>query len=96
MKKPSCHVSKVSPHLRESRFQNPGNFWLWNLESGIFLPMESRILGFGIRIQPKEYRIQVQLTKTGINYLDCRIHSIESRIQDCLGFPYKGQEVSVL
>ena len=31
------------------------------------------------------------LTKTGIQYLDSGIHGVESRIQDCLGFPYMGR-----
>ena len=32
--------------------------------------------------------MQVLLTKTGIQYLESRIHVVESIIQDCLGFPY--------
>ena len=39
----------VSPSVRESRFQNPGNLRLWNLESGNILLMESEIGGFGIQ-----------------------------------------------
>ena len=31
------------------------------------------------------------LTKTGIQYLESGIHGVESRIQDCLGFPYMGR-----
>ena len=26
--------------------------------------------------------------ESGIHYLESRIHSVESRVQDCLGFPY--------
>ena len=26
-----------------------------------------------------------------IQYLESRIHSVKTRIQDCLGFPYKGR-----
>ena len=83
------------PHLRnpdsriwkifDSGIWNPGYFCLWNLESWA--------LEYGIQL--KESRIQVQLTKTGIKCLDSGIHGIESRNQDCLGIPYKGQEVSV-
>ena len=58
------------PHLRNpvsrifgSGIWNPGYFCPWNLGS--------RALEYGI--QPKEYRIQVQLTKTGIKYLDSGI-----------------------
>ena len=36
----------------------------------------------------KESRIQVLLTKTGIQYLVSGIHSAESRIQNYPGFPY--------
>ena len=39
----------ASPSVRESRFRNPGNLRLWNLESGNILLMESGIPGFGIR-----------------------------------------------
>ena len=35
-----------------------------------------------------EFRIQIPLTKTGIQYLKSGIHGVESRIQDCLGIPY--------
>ena len=34
------------------------------------------------------------LTKTGIHYLESRIHCVESRIQDCLRSPYMGQKVA--
>ena len=64
-------------HIKESRFQNPENNCLWDpgswtLESGI---------------QLKESGIRVLLTKSGIQYLGSRIRGVESRIQDCLGFP---------
>ena len=36
-------------------------------------------------------RIQVSLTKTRIQYLVSAIHDVESRIQDCLGFPFMGR-----
>ena len=41
--------------------------------------------------QRLESRIQVPLKKTGIQYLESWIHSVESRIQDCPGFPYIGR-----
>ena len=40
---------KISPHVKESGFQNPGNFCIWNPESWKFLLVESGILGLGIR-----------------------------------------------
>ena len=78
-----------SPRVRECGFQNPRNFCWWNPESGQLL-VESGILGFGIR-NPFKSSIQVPLTKTEIHYLESVIHGVESRIQDCLGFPYIGR-----
>ena len=40
-------------------------------------------------------RIQVPLTETGIQYLQAGFHGLESRIQDCLGYPYVGQAATV-
>ena len=37
-----------------------------------------------------ESRIQVPLTNAGIEYLESGIRGVDSRIQDCLGFPYSG------
>ena len=78
-----------SPRVRECGFQNPRNFCWWNPESGQLL-VESGIPGFGIR-NPFKSSIQVPLTKTEIQYLESVIHGVESRIQDCLGFPYIGR-----
>ena len=73
---------------------------IWFVESEKFLYEESAILGFWIqkystRIRNRtksqlETRIQVPLTKTGIQYLESRIPGVESRMQDCLRFPYCG------
>ena len=60
---------------------NPG---FWNLE------YSSRNLESHYRL---EFRIQVLLTNTRIRYLESGIHSAESRIQDCPGFPSLGQYV---
>ena len=71
-----------SPQVRESGkiftrgIRNPG---LWNPKYSSKNP-ES--------LQRLESRIQVPLTKTGIQYLEHRIRGVESGIQDCLGFPY--------
>ena len=43
------------------------------------------------RIQLKESGI---LLRIGIKYLESGIHGMESRIQDCLGFPCMRQNVS--
>ena len=78
-----------SPHVRECGFRNPRNFCWWNPESGKLL-VESGILGFGIRNPSKDLNPEskVPLTKTGIQYLESGIQGVESRIQDCLRFPY--------
>ena len=73
-------------YVRESGFRNPWNVCLWNLESwalecGIKLNESGILLRIGIQSN-------VQLEKTGIWCLESGIHDVESRIQDCLGFPY--------
>ena len=75
--------SFLLPHVRESRFWNPGNFCLWNPESRVF----------GIRNPTNDWNPEskVLLKNTGIQYLESGIHSMESRIQECLGFPYMGR-----
>ena len=32
-------------------------------------------------------------TEAGIQYLDSEVHGVESKIQDCLAFPYMGRSV---
>ena len=69
--------------------RNPANFCLWNpgswaLESGIQFKESGILLTIGIQnpsSTDKDSRIQ---------YLESGIQDVESRIQDCLGFPYKG------
>ena len=79
-------LTKASAHVRESGFWNPWNFCLWNLESwalecGIKLNESAMLLRIGIQSN-------VPLEKSGIRCLESGIHGVESRIQDCLGFPY--------
>ena len=45
----SLWVEDNSPHVKESGFRNPENFFIWNPESWKFLLVESGILGLGIR-----------------------------------------------
>ena len=59
----------------------------WILESGIQLK-ESGI-PFTIGIQNP-----ISLTKSGIQYQESGIDSLESKIQDCLGFSYMGQKIN--
>ena len=53
------------------------------LESGIQLKESGIQLTIGTG-----FRVQVTLTKTGIQWLESEIHGVKSRIPDCLGFPY--------
>ena len=76
-----------SRHVRESGFWNPGNFCLWNPESGKFC--ESGILAFEIRRAAQ--RIRNATNDWNLQSIQVsEIHSTESRIPDCgrLGFPH--------
>ena len=46
---------------------------------------------YSSRNSQSQSRNHVLLTNTGIRYLESGIHSVESRIQDCPGFPYMGR-----
>ena len=79
-------LKKASARVRESGFWNPWNFCLWNLESwvlecGVQLNESGILLKIGVQSK-------VPLEKTGKKCLESGIHGLESRIQDCLGFPY--------
>ena len=79
------NVNKSIGHVRESGLWNPWNFCLWNpkswaLESGIQLKESGILLRIGIQSK-------VPLEKTGIKCLESGIHGLESRLQDCFGFP---------
>ena len=61
-----------------------GSFgYTWAPSINFFL-VKSRILGFGIRNPTKDWNPEFQgpLTKTGIQYLESRTHSVKSGIQD--------------
>ena len=77
----------VSTKVKELGFRYSGNFCLWNPQS---LALKSRIQLKKSGI-PQKIGIQDQfpLTKTGI-------HGVESRIQDCLEFPFKGRNVPAI
>ena len=59
----------------------------WVLESGIQLKEAG--IPFTIGIQN-----QISLTKSGIQYQESGIDSLESKIQDCPGFSYMGQKIN--
>ena len=85
------NIQKHHTFLRFSRWNfSPHEGCLWTPESRKILLIESEMLDFGIRntTSKLESRIQVLLTKTGIEYLESGIHSVESTIQECLGFPH--------
>lgn len=59
--------------------------------------MESRILDFGTRITAQEIQnssndkkleSKFHLERLEVHYLESKINSVESKIQDILGFPY--------
>ena len=65
---------------------------MWNLESWVGNPeYHSRNPESHERLKS---RIQVLLTNTGIQYQESGIHGVESRIQDCPGFPYMGRHTA--
>ena len=86
-------LTKASAHVRESGFWNRWNFCLWNLESwalesGIQLKESGILLRIGIQSKVPLEKTGIKcLEKTGIKCLESGIHGVESRIQDCLGFP---------
>ena len=62
---PPGRCSSTSPHVREYGCRNPGNFFMWNQESGRILLVESGILAATLQsgIQLKEFGV---LLKNGI------------------------------
>ena len=83
-KQPILTLPKLIRHGRRDLVSPPCK-GIWIPESGKVLPVESGILGFGNRnasSTDKEF---------GIQHLESEIQGIESRIQDCLGFPYMGR-----
>ena len=69
----------------------------------IFL-VEFGILGFGIQIQLKESGIPLTIgiqspnftdKESGIQFLESGIHDVESRIEDCPGFPHMGRYIAL-
>ena len=92
------HLSYTSLHVRQSEFRNPGNFACgiqnhpricsWGIgnpglrESGIQLKKSWIPLTIKIRNSSSTNK------ESKIYCLESGIHSMESRIQDCLAFPY--------
>ena len=93
-------IALIPPmYVRESGFWNPGNFSFWHQESEKCLPVESWIQDFGIRnlaqgIQNpvNDYNPNPSSTDNDLEFIiyNSGIHGVESRIQDCLAFPYMG------
>ena len=90
-----------SPDVTESAFRNPRMFCLWDPESGKICfwfpnpglwnpeyssknPESHRQLQSRIQVQFHRQRLKSTTWKS-------EIHEVESRIQDCLGFPYIGR-----
>ena len=74
------------PHEVICPFRNTKSSCLWNPESwALEYGYSSRNLE---SYKGLESRIQAPLKKCAIKYLESGIYGVESRIQDCLGFPY--------
>ena len=70
-----------------------GNVSLWNPESlAAWNPQYHSRNPESHKLSPSA--IQFPLTRTGIQFLESRIYGVESRIQDCLGFPLHWTKVS--
>ena len=79
----------MSPY-KVIRLRNPGNscFWnqkSWNFKSFIQLKESRSPLAIGI------WNPSFTDKESVIHYLESGIRNVESRIQDCLVFPYKGR-----
>ena len=83
-------LSSLSPFVRESRFRNPENFCLWNPGSGKVFANENR--------NPGLWNPELSSRNPGAHLrLESGIISMEygnQNIQDCLGFPFKGQSLA--
>ena len=77
------NLTKILTPSKEYGFRNLGNYCWWNQESCALEP----------RIKLKETGIQIPLTKTGMQFLESGIDSLDSGIQDCLGFPYMERKI---
>ena len=79
------------PHVVGSRFCNPGNFNLWNLESWA-LESVIQLKESGIPLTNGVWSPSSTDKESEVHYLESRTQGVESRIQDCLGLPYIGRE----
>ena len=72
-----------TPRVKESRLRNLGNFYLWNPE------YVKEIQNPSNNDWNPESKFYQQILESST--LESGIHGVESRIQDCPGFPYMGQ-----
>ena len=92
----TAFLSRIAPY---KGIQTPesGKFLL--VESGIrktprFLGSETRNTAQEIRNPvPGIWILDSTDKESGIQCLESRVHGVESRIQDCLGFPYLGRSL---
>ena len=91
--------ARNSPRVRDSEFRDPASLCLYNPEFRKVLLVESGILGFGIQKTAQGIRNlsnhwnpeSTDYTNMELQNQEFRIHGVDSRIQDCLGFPYLGR-----
>ena len=75
--------------------------WQFNWQLNSYTTPESWALECGIQIMESEISLLIGIwnpsfndEESGIQYLESGIQGVESRIQDCLDFPYLGRNVS--
>ena len=74
---------QLSESLELEKTEEVFAYGIWN--PGFWNPEYSS------RNPESQLRLEVLLTNSGIRYLQSGIHGLESRIQDCPGFPYMGR-----
>ena len=86
-KKDTENFPHVSPHIRQSGFQNRENFCSWN--------PQSRSLGSEIQAQGIHESSTGQGISNPVPGIQSGMHSLQSIIQDCFELSYIGRHVYV-
>ena len=84
---------------RQIRYRNPWNFcqWNWKHRKFCFWHPESWALGSEIQLKESGIPLTIEIQNPTLTEKDWKgvlvfgIHCVESRIQNCLGFPYMGR-----
>ena len=84
---------------RQIRYRNPWNFcpWNWKHRKFCFWHPESWALGSEIQLKESGIPLTIEIQNPTFTEKDWKwalvsgIHCVESRIKNCLGFPYMGR-----